>query len=74
MRKREKVLGAALSEALGFVDAEARASLEEVLRSAEDAAMEELVLDEAAMGEVCRPLEEEEPVVEARPPLVRSAG
>ena len=30
MREREKVLGAALSEALGFVDAEARASLEEV--------------------------------------------
>jgi hypothetical protein len=66
----QQVLGAALSEALGFVDAEARASLEEVLRSAEDAAMEELVLDEAAMGEVCRSLEEEEPVVEARPPLV----
>ena len=33
MREREKVLGAALSEALGFVDAEARASLEEVAES-----------------------------------------
>merc|ERR1719387_2376344 len=72
----QQVLGAALSEALGFVDAEARASLEEVLTSAEDAAMEELVLDEAAMVEVGRPLEEEEPAAEAAeikprpPPLV----
>jgi hypothetical protein len=41
-----QVLGAALSEALSFVDPEAREALEEVFRSAEDLAREELQEEE----------------------------